>query len=137
MIFFAVRLVDGIDPNEGRVEISSGDVWGTVCNDNWGIKEPHVICRMLGHEKAVKQYSFGKGANGQPIWLRDISCSGCEDSILECKRANIGKQTCDHKDDVGVVCLPKTKGIKFKCIFVCLQKGKSVICKSKDIFFVL
>ncbi|KAH3768143.1 hypothetical protein DPMN_169355, partial [Dreissena polymorpha] len=44
-----VRLVNGSNPAEGRVEMKVFDTWGTVCSDDFGMKEAEVICRMMGY----------------------------------------------------------------------------------------
>ncbi|CAI8048104.1 Egg peptide speract receptor [Geodia barretti] len=42
-----VRLVDGLTPHDGRVEICLNDVWGSVCNDLWDARDAQVVCRQL------------------------------------------------------------------------------------------
>ena len=43
-----VRLVGGNDTNEGRVEICSNGVWGTIYSGGWDIHDATVACRQLG-----------------------------------------------------------------------------------------
>lgn len=56
----AVRLVDGPDDSQGRVEVCISSVWGTISDDGWGNLDGRVVCGMLGYsnkgEFAV--YSF-------------------------------------------------------------------------------
>lgn len=42
------RLVGGDVDLEGRVEVKYQDVWGTVCDDDFGDKEAYVFCSTLG-----------------------------------------------------------------------------------------
>ena len=37
---------DGV--TQGRVEICQRNVWGTVCEDGWGVEDARVACRQLG-----------------------------------------------------------------------------------------
>ena len=44
-----VRLVNGSNEREGRLEVCIGRVWGTVC-DSRGYRFARVVCRQLGFE---------------------------------------------------------------------------------------
>ena len=43
----AVRLVQGRNFQEGRLEICNNNVWGTVCNNLFGVMDAKVVCRQL------------------------------------------------------------------------------------------
>ena len=47
-----LRLVDGNNAREGRVEICYDNVYGTVCDDQWGLLDAAVACRQLGFSDA-------------------------------------------------------------------------------------
>ena len=53
-----VRLVNGSQPNEGRVEVCFNETWGTACDNispyhrNWNQSEADVVCKQLGYSDA-------------------------------------------------------------------------------------
>lgn len=60
-----VRLVDGKNKQEGRVEVFYDGQWGTVCDDDWDLKEAAIVCKELGFGRPIgapKHSHFGKGA---------------------------------------------------------------------------
>ena len=42
-----VRLRDGANDREGRVEVCVGGVWGTVCEASWDNLDAQVVCKQL------------------------------------------------------------------------------------------
>ena len=44
-----VRLVDGSNQYEGRVEVCINDQWGTVCDDSWSTTDATTVCKQLGY----------------------------------------------------------------------------------------
>ena len=118
-----IRLADGRTPYEGRVEVLYQGEWGTICDDELGMNEANVVCRMLGMGTAKTICSNeGHGlevprcsdtamnmslvyASGE-IWLDGLDCYGNEKNIIECKRDSqlIGDHNCVHSEDIGVIC---------------------------------
>ena len=43
-----LRLRDGFDDYQGRVEVCFDGVWGTVCHSEWDDVDAQVVCRQLG-----------------------------------------------------------------------------------------
>ena len=44
---FAIRLVDGTTPLEGRLEVFHNGEWGTVCDDHFGSADASVVCSSI------------------------------------------------------------------------------------------
>ncbi|XP_030839384.1 deleted in malignant brain tumors 1 protein-like [Strongylocentrotus purpuratus] len=80
-----VRLVDGPDESQGRIELFYFGSWGTVCHYSWTSLDSEVVCRMLGFVGAIAystSSSYGRGTG--EVLLRWPRCSGKESSLLEC-----------------------------------------------------
>ena len=43
-----VRILNGVNNAEGRVEICFRGGWGTVCDQMWDVTDASVVCRQLG-----------------------------------------------------------------------------------------
>ena len=50
IVSLAVRLVDGMSENEGRLEVFHDGSWGSVCDDNFETNDAQVVCRQLGYQ---------------------------------------------------------------------------------------
>ena len=50
----AVRLVDGIVPYRGRVELCMDGRWRTICSSSWDHNDAAVVCRQLGYPTESK-----------------------------------------------------------------------------------
>ena len=46
--------MDGRSAAEGRVEICINNIWGSVCDASWDIREAGVVCYQLGFQSASK-----------------------------------------------------------------------------------
>ena len=103
-----VRLVDGEDEYEGRVEILYAGLWGAIClGFGFDLANANVICRQLGYPGAVRvarYFEFGVGT-GQ-IWLKELYCTGTETSLEECPHSGFGTGECYYLyDDAGIECI--------------------------------
>ncbi|KAI4492325.1 hypothetical protein M0802_009835 [Mischocyttarus mexicanus] len=102
---FDIRLVNGSNPLEGRVEIYHHGIWGTVCDDDFSAATARVICRSLGYNGIAKPKKNGFFGPGQgPIWLDEVSCHGNETQLYHCLHNYWGQNNCDHNEDAGVIC---------------------------------
>lgn len=102
---FPIRLMDGENKKEGRVEVFINGQWGTICDDGWTDKDAAVICRQLGYKgpaKARTMAYFGEGKG--PIHVDNVKCTGNERSLADCIKQDIGRHNCRHNEDAGVIC---------------------------------
>ncbi|KFP24998.1 Macrophage receptor MARCO, partial [Colius striatus] len=95
-----IRIAGG--GNRGRVEVFHQGTWGTICDDDWGIQDANVACRMLGYSRASATFTATAGT-GQ-IWLDDMNCRGDESSIFTCPKSAWGVNNCSHSEDAGLEC---------------------------------
>jgi len=97
-------LADGGD-SYGRVEVLFLGIWGTVCDDSWGINDAHVVCRQLGFPNASSAPTRAKYGQGSgPVWLNELDCQGVETSLFDCKHEGWGVENCGHYKAASVIC---------------------------------
>ncbi|XP_072014814.1 uncharacterized protein [Amphiura filiformis] len=106
----SIRIVDGINnaTNAGRVEVRIGNEWGSVCDDEWDLKDADVVCRSLGYPGAVKALQKGETIPGDTtsrILFDNVECDGREPGLEFCLHNGVGNHNCNHLEDAGVECI--------------------------------
>ena len=101
----SIRLVNGSNIYEGRLEVCLNNQWGTVCDDDWDSSDAQVVCNQLEYPSsgavALSNSYFGGGYG--PIWLSQVMCSGSERYLFSCNYNH--DNDCTHFEDAGVQCI--------------------------------
>ena len=118
-----VRLSDGSNPAQGRLEVGLRGMWGYVCDTLWDSKDADVVCRQLGYRRALVSISgqrWGKRLAGF-IFTGNVRCHGGETNIDDCQHGNwgYGGSGCSYSRIVNVVC-------DGKCACLCMHADINV-----------
>ncbi|XP_025051094.1 antigen WC1.1-like [Alligator sinensis] len=101
----SLRLLEGESQCDGRVEISLGDVWGRVLDNQWDMNEASVACRELQCGDAEKAYSILKFEQETGlVGLRSVQCVGHEPRLTLCNISLSGTVQAGIAEDVGIIC---------------------------------
>ncbi|KAK7116610.1 hypothetical protein V1264_002264 [Littorina saxatilis] len=109
----------GLSTGIGRVEISVGGVWGTVCSRFWDDRDARVLCRNQGfHDGYSIRNTFGTMGSG-PIWLSGLRCNGSESTLHKCPHSGFNNEPVEsgyysygcssHYNDAYVACVKNMK----------------------------
>ncbi|XP_052772681.1 neurotrypsin-like [Mya arenaria] len=105
MVIQAIRLVDGPNTYEGRIETSINGSLVTLCDHFFDIKASNVACIMLGYSGAKEVISSTRYGVGQmPLYTGRISCNGNEKSLEQCDLETNEDSPCNNQRIVGVIC---------------------------------
>ncbi|KAK3544478.1 hypothetical protein QTP86_013135 [Hemibagrus guttatus] len=99
---WSLRLSGGKGSCSGRLEVYHNSTWGSVCDDQWNIRNAQVVCRQLGCGSALsadRKVSSGSGEG--TIWLNRVKCRGDEIHLWDCHRSLKKHTDCSH---AGVTC---------------------------------
>eukprot|EP00062_Callorhinchus_milii_P026297 gi/632988245/ref/XP_007883001.1/ PREDICTED: deleted in malignant brain tumors 1 protein-like [Callorhinchus milii] len=108
-----LRLVNGVSPCAGRVEVYHDGQWGTVFgygsgDDGWDMLDAAVVCKELGCGAALSASGdahFGEGSG--PVVTYDVQCRGSESTLRDCQSQSWGHGSWSHAYDSGVICSGK------------------------------
>lgn len=104
-----VRIVNGPNGTEGRVEIYNSNQWGTLCSKVATVNDGIVICRQLNltFTRFLPSAYFGKGSSAAQIL--STNCSGSEFNLKSCNIHSVDMTVtdCTHDNDVSILCSSK------------------------------
>lgn len=108
-----VRLTNSKDDCSGRVEVRQGEVWHTVCDQDWTLSKAQVVCESLqcgtAYEAPGKAH-FGQGS-GLVVEASD-SCFNNTTTLQQCSLKGFRSSSCGHDHDAGVLCAGKVRIIE-------------------------
>ena len=105
---YGLRLVGGLSPERGRVEVFYNGSWGPVCvvqnqypwprtiHDYYNTE---VVCRELGYSDTHWQNRYVDPAirnSSESAWLEHMLCRGNEDSLRQCANYILEEATCRY-----------------------------------------
>ena len=114
-------MVNGTFTTEGRVEVCSNGIWGTICANGFTAIDAYVICKELGYgllgkdfeckmfvfiydpEPTVYNNSYYGDGDGS-IVISELDCKGYEPTVLDCAKKDYGSFTCSRSSIIGIVC---------------------------------
>ncbi|KFM62898.1 Lysyl oxidase-like protein, partial [Stegodyphus mimosarum] len=108
-----IRLVGGKTSSEGNVEIFHVGQWGSICDDEWDLREGHIVCKTLGFLNASKvthNSEFGRGR--RRIWMDNLYCKGEETKLENCRFDGWGSHDCSATEAAGVACISDNNQIE-------------------------
>ena len=97
-----VRLQDRVSLSSGRVEFCKYRTWWSVCNEGWDNNDARVVCGQLGFNNPegihtlvltviilhdipdARVVNVFVTAEGTPVSLSQVDCSGLETQLSEC-----------------------------------------------------
>lgn len=104
----SIRLVGGLGPHKGRVEVYIMGHWGSVVNGNWDFLDATVVCRQLSYPKALPSSTSNlcQSSNGT-LWTNNTRCTGYERNLMQCRNRHLQQYSQEMHNIATVTCLSK------------------------------
>ncbi|POI18663.1 hypothetical protein CIB84_017593, partial [Bambusicola thoracicus] len=100
-----LRLADGRQLCEGRVEVKLRGRWGTVYDNEWDMDDAEVVCQQLGCGSAAStRFTWHISQVRTPVMLERVKCKGTEKAIWDCNINGWGPYNVTRVYNASVVC---------------------------------
>ncbi|GMI14940.1 hypothetical protein TrVE_jg10948 [Triparma verrucosa] len=130
---------------EGRMEVLSGGVWGTISDELFEYADAAVLCRELAAEQGyVATYVDDLSRDEVPsapssttpvVWWK-LGCNGNEEHVADCSKFNYPPRAdgiYDHSKDAGIYCILESPQECVQCVAGKYQDSPTVsvnMCKN-------
>ena len=104
-----VRLVDGPNGMDGRLQVFHSGAWGEVCDDYWTTSpyskyNPDTVCQQLGYRRGSNHPAGYYTAPTSTFILDNVRCAGTERRMVDCPKNAWGDENCTSDEAVGLSC---------------------------------
>ncbi|KAM4637016.1 scavenger receptor cysteine-rich type 1 protein M130-like [Discoglossus pictus] len=102
-----LRLVDGFDDCEGRLEVYYNGSWGSVCNNKMDRDIVSVICRQLNCGSTGIQesmYAYGVAPSNSFFWVDHIECRKRDETLWQCPSSSWTPNSCTIREVAEIKC---------------------------------
>ena len=78
-----------------------------MCTNGWTPLNAAVVCNQLGYGGGITATSNNSGPGEGMVWMENVNCNGSESRLTDCPFGGWGVTSCNHFQDVGVICNSK------------------------------
>lgn len=88
------------------MEVHYNGKWGRICRNKWDIKDVQVVCRQLGFQNAIAEFTASDVEDSElPFLVTKVSCAGDESELASCERTD-GNIDCQGDMGAKALCEP-------------------------------
>ncbi|OQV16716.1 Protein bark beetle [Hypsibius exemplaris] len=105
-----VRLIRGMDPSHGQIQLFHKTKWRSVCTHsyNWTAEDIRVACVQLGFTEGLFDAWIDHANDTDYMLLQGPRCGGLESSLTHCpeyRSALVSRNICEGHPDMLIRCL--------------------------------